>query len=169
MAVYDDYLGGAASILGITANKRLGQSGASGIQVAVTFQNNGEIAWQYGVGFTIRDSAGALWNCWDNNIVAAPAGSEGSINRFPASGTLAVGSSGTANIVNIPIPSNMALGAIQFKAAVWKTNSAPLPSGETALARWPSDGSWASLDSNGNSITITYFDIRANITSLSVS
>jgi hypothetical protein len=168
MSVYENYLGGGtATVLGVTYNKN---PGSSTMSASITFSNTGSVDWTYGVGFSAQDSSGAsdpvnhVWNCWTGGIVAAGAsGNAGSLDQH----TVTKGSSVTHTISGIPIPVGMATGQLKFKAGIWKTNVGPIPTTETALAWWPTDGSWASADSNGNTIFIG--TIAASITSLGVA
>ena len=160
MSVYDgiagSILGTEAQVLGVIT-KDVGGS----INVQVTFMNTGTADWTYGIGLTLRDSNGGTWNCWTGNIVKVVTGSEGSIDsQFCAKGATV-----THTISGIPVLSTMPAGLVQFVVGLWRESTAPPAN---MLSRYPSAlGTWASTDSNGNSITVNNpSSYAASITSI---
>lgn len=157
MSVYDDVsvsmATGDAQILGIIT-----KPGTGSLSVDVTFTNTGGSDWTFGIGISIKDNLGQVWNCWTNNLVRSITGNEGSIDTHFCSKNATV----THTVSNIPL-NNLAAGPLQFVISLWKESMAP-PS--TRLARYPtSDGSWAANDTSGNTVEIaaTYSGVLGNI------
>lgn len=157
MSVYEDLISYAtydnAQVLGITV-KKAGQA----MSVTVTFTNTGDLDWTFGIGFSFKDGAGTIWDCWNGSRVLA--GNPGAVNKQLCS----KGASVTHTISNIPIGADVALGTIQFKVGIWKQSTVPLI--PPTLATWPVGDVWATQDSNGNSIQIISLEPAATIGSV---
>lgn len=83
----------------------------------VKFTNLGP-AHTFGVGFSIKDSAGQVWDCWNGNCVPSP-GTDISWVKLGAGMK-------TSHRIKFQIPQEMAFGAAQVVASVWKEPEFPL-------------------------------------------
>lgn len=160
MTVYDDFLnGGSASVLALKTYK-YGQN----LTATITLQNTSDVgsgAYTYGVGFSIQDASGKVWDMWNSYGANPPSLISASPGLGIATIQLAQNATGAVTMT-VPIPNTMALGAIQIRAVVWKESVLPLI---TRLF----DTNWMTQDTNGNTIEIKTYDIRANISSVVVS
>jgi hypothetical protein len=87
------------------------------LHASVHFTNLGP-KHTFGVGFSIKDSVGILWDCWSNGCVPAPGTDIDWV-------TLNDGAK-ASQIIKFQIPEDMAPGAAEVIASVWKEPQLPV-------------------------------------------
>jgi hypothetical protein len=101
--------------IGIMAVKKRGDS----VTITVEVKNTGEVDWDFGIGCSIRDASGQIWDIWDGIIKREQPGN-GIDHRF-----IRVGETITHSWT-VTIPSDMAIGDAQIRCSVWKESSVPV-------------------------------------------
>jgi uncharacterized membrane protein len=88
------------------------------VSISVPITNTGDVDWTFGIGCSIKDAAGQVWDIWNGNIAKTPgAGID--------SRTIARGQTVTQSWV-VTIPSDMALGDAQIRVSVWQESRLPV-------------------------------------------
>jgi hypothetical protein len=88
------------------------------VRISAPITNTGEIDWTFGIGCSIKDASGQIWDLWNGNISKRPgAGID--------SRTITKGQTVTHSWT-VTIPSDMAIGDTQIIVAVWKESSLPV-------------------------------------------
>lgn len=99
------------------------------LKISAQITNTGDIDWTFGIGCSIKDSSGQIWDLYNGKIVKEPAPSIDSR-------TIKKGETITHSWT-VTIPSDMAIGDCLIRISVWKESSLPL---STRLA----DTNWLS-------------------------
>lgn len=150
MSVYDEYesYGEVATTLGVTITKAIGTDALS---VAITVQNDGYIDYNFGLGFSLLDAAGQVWDLWNDgtNHIALQ---NPSANGITPTGTLIKLTGQVTKTITVTVPVGMSSGAVSMKAAVYKESTAP-PAPSAPISTNPASG-WSPVDSNGNFLQV---------------
>lgn len=107
--------------------KALGET----VNVSLGIQNTGDTDWTYGIGCSVKDVAGNIWNCWSGGTALAnsdPAAGQIDTHFIPAGQTI-------THVTSFPNP--IVQGEVSGIFKVWKESVSP-PATNLASTGWVS-------------------------------